>query len=183
MSSMASSRICLDAGLEPVMQLQARDRSRVVLESDAIGAAGLGISNVLCLSGDHQSLGPAPVAKPDQFDMDAIQLLWMLRRMRDEGRYLDGREIANPPRLLSWSGCLTVRRDTRIRSHPGREEGQRGSTIHPDPARVRSTIVSGNGSRPWTGETCWARCTSWPGSSLSRAPGPRPSCPGTCPVS
>jgi methylenetetrahydrofolate reductase (NADPH) len=100
MSSMASSRISLDAGLEPVMQLQARDRNRVVLESDAIGAAGLGISNVLCLSGDHQSLGPAPSAKPDQFDMDAIQLLWMLRRMRDEGRCLDGSEIANPPRLF-----------------------------------------------------------------------------------
>jgi methylenetetrahydrofolate reductase (NADPH) len=100
MSSLASSRICLEAGLEPVMQLQARDRSRVVLASDAIGAAGLGISNVLCLSGDHQRFGPGPVAKPDQFDMDAIQLLWMLRRMRDEGRYLDGREIKAPPRLF-----------------------------------------------------------------------------------
>ena len=100
MSSLASSRICLEAGLEPVMQLQARDRSRVVLESDAIGAAGLGISNILCLSGDHQSFGPGPVAKPDQFDMDAIQLLWMLRRMRDDGTYLDGRKIKEPPRFF-----------------------------------------------------------------------------------
>jgi methylenetetrahydrofolate reductase (NADPH) len=100
MSSLASSKVCLDAGLEPVMQLQARDRSRVVLESDAIGAAGLGIANILCLSGDHQVSGPAPVAKPDQFDLDAIQLLWMLRRMRDEGRYLDGREIKSPPRFF-----------------------------------------------------------------------------------
>ena len=100
MSSMASSKICLDAGFEPVMQLQARDRSRVVLESDAIGAAGLGISNILCLSGDHHRSGPGPVAKPDQFDMDAIQLLWMLRRMRDEGKYLDGRAIKTPPRFF-----------------------------------------------------------------------------------
>ena len=100
MSSLASSKICLDAGLEPVMQLQARDRSRVVLASDAIGAAGLGISNILCLSGDHHRSGPAPVAKPDQFDLDAVQLLWMLRRMRDEGRYLDGREIKAPPRFF-----------------------------------------------------------------------------------
>ena len=100
MSSMASSKICLDTGLEPVMQLQARDRSRVVLESDAIGAAGLGISNILCLSGDHHSSGPGPVAKPDQFDMDAIQLLWMLRRMRDEGCYLDGRKIKEPPNFF-----------------------------------------------------------------------------------
>ena len=97
---MASSKICLESGLEPVMQLQARDRSRVVLESDAIGAAGLGINNILCLSGDHHSFGPGPVSKPDQFDMDAIQLLWMLRRMRDEGRYLDGRPIKAPPRFF-----------------------------------------------------------------------------------
>ncbi len=100
MSSLASSKICLEAGFEPVMQLQARDRSRVALESDAIGAAGLGIHNILCLSGDHQRSGPGPVAKPDQFDMDAIQLLWMLRRMRDEGRYLDGRAIKSPPRFF-----------------------------------------------------------------------------------
>jgi methylenetetrahydrofolate reductase (NADPH) len=100
MNSMASSKICLDAGLEPVMQLQARDRSRVVIESDAMGAAGLGIHNILCLSGDHHRFGPAPMAKPDQFDMDAVQILWMLRRMRDEGTYLDGRNIKNPPQFF-----------------------------------------------------------------------------------
>ncbi|HSM54668.1 MAG TPA: methylenetetrahydrofolate reductase C-terminal domain-containing protein [Candidatus Sulfomarinibacteraceae bacterium] len=100
MNSMASSKLCLDAGLEPVMQLQARDRSRVILEADAMGAAGLGIRNVLCLSGDHQSFGPGPIVKPDQFDMDAVQLLWMLRRMRDEGIYLDGRKIKTRPQLF-----------------------------------------------------------------------------------
>jgi methylenetetrahydrofolate reductase (NADPH) len=100
MSSMASSRICLEAGLEPVMQLQARDRTRVVLESDAMGAAGLGIRNILCLSGDHHRFGPSPMAKPDQFDMDSVQLLWMLRRMRDEGIYLDGRNIKRRPEFF-----------------------------------------------------------------------------------
>lgn len=100
MSSMASSKICLEAGLEPVMQLQARDRSRVVLESDAMGAAGLGIRNILCLSGDHHRFGPGPITKPDQFDMDAVQVLWMLRRMRDEGIYLDGRLIKQRPNFF-----------------------------------------------------------------------------------
>jgi methylenetetrahydrofolate reductase (NADPH) len=100
MGSLASSKICLDAGLEPVMQLQARDRSRVVIESDAMGAAGLGIRNILCLSGDHQAFGPSPMAKPDQFDMDAVQMLWMLRRMRDDGVYLDGRKIKSPPEFF-----------------------------------------------------------------------------------
>jgi methylenetetrahydrofolate reductase (NADPH) len=100
MSSLASSKICLDTGLEPVMQLQARDRSRVVIESDAMGAAGLGIRNILCLSGDHHRFGPSPMSKPDQFDMDAIQMLWMLRRMRDEGKYLDGRNIKERPQFF-----------------------------------------------------------------------------------
>jgi methylenetetrahydrofolate reductase (NADPH) len=100
MSSTASSKICLDAGLEPIMQLQARDRSRVVIESDAMGAAGLGIHNILCLSGDHHRFGPSPMTKPDQFDMDAVQVLWMLRRMRDEGIYLDGRSIKQRPNFF-----------------------------------------------------------------------------------
>jgi methylenetetrahydrofolate reductase (NADPH) len=97
MNSLASSKICLEAGLEPVMQLQGRDRSRVVIEADAMGAAGLGIRNILCLSGDHHRFGLTPIVKPDQFDMDAIQILWMLRRMRDEGIYLDGRSIKQRP--------------------------------------------------------------------------------------
>lgn len=97
MNSLASSRLCLEAGLEPVMQLQTRDRTRTVLQSDAMGAAGLGIHNILCLSGDHHRFGPDPIAKPDQFDMDSVQLIWMLRRMRDEHIYLDGREIKKPP--------------------------------------------------------------------------------------
>jgi methylenetetrahydrofolate reductase (NADPH) len=99
MSSMASSKICLDAGLEPVMQLQARDRSRVVIESDAVGAAGLGIRNILCLTGDHHRFGPTPWSMPDQFDLDGIQTLWMLRRMRDEGKYIDGRELKVRPQF------------------------------------------------------------------------------------
>ena len=100
MSSLASSKICLDAGLEPVMQLQARDRSRAVIEADAMGAAGLGIHNIFCLSGDHHRFGPSPMSKPDQFDLDAVQMLWLLRRMRDEGVYLDGRQIKERPRFF-----------------------------------------------------------------------------------
>lgn len=97
MNSLASSHLCLEAGLEPVMQLQARDRTRTVIQSDAMGAAGLGIRNILCLSGDHHRFGPGPIAKPDQFDMDSVQVLWMLRRMRDDHIYLDGRTIKQPP--------------------------------------------------------------------------------------
>lgn len=100
MSSLACSKLSLDHGLEPVMQLQARDRTRVAIQSEAMGAAGLGVPNILCLSGDHNCLGPAPMAKPDQFDLDAIQMLWVLRRLRDEGVYMDGRAIKERPRFF-----------------------------------------------------------------------------------
>jgi methylenetetrahydrofolate reductase (NADPH) len=71
-----------------------------VVESDALGAAGLGIRNILCLTGDHHRFGPNPMIKPDQFDLDAITMLWMLRRMRDEGVYIDGRPIKNRPQFF-----------------------------------------------------------------------------------
>ena len=100
MSSLASSRLCLEMGLEPVMQLQARDRSRIAIEADVMGACGLGIHNILCLSGDHHHFGTCPKCKPDQTDMDAVQVLWMLRRMRDEGKYLDGRTTKQCPQIF-----------------------------------------------------------------------------------
>ncbi len=97
MSSVACSRICMDLGIEPIVQMQARDRTRVVIESDAMGMAGLGMKNLLVVTGDHHRFGPSPRSTPTQFDMDSVQLLWMLRRMRDEGVYLDGRPIKNRP--------------------------------------------------------------------------------------
>jgi methylenetetrahydrofolate reductase (NADPH) len=100
MGSLACARLCLDYGLEPVLQIQTRDRTRVALESDAMGAAGLGIRNILCLTGDHLSLGLGATPMPDQHDMDGIQLLWMLRRMRDDHVYLDGRNIKIPPKFF-----------------------------------------------------------------------------------
>jgi methylenetetrahydrofolate reductase (NADPH) len=97
MSSIASSRVCMELGIEPIVQMQARDRTRVVIESDAMGMAGLGMKNLLVVTGDHHRFGPSPRSTPTQFDMDSIQVLWMLRRMRDDGVYLDGRPIKNRP--------------------------------------------------------------------------------------
>ena len=97
MSSMACSKISTDAGLEGIMQLQGRDRNRTAIAANALGASGLGIRNILCLGGDYQNLGLPPMSKPDQFDMDSVQIIWMLRRMRDEGRLIDGRDLENPP--------------------------------------------------------------------------------------
>lgn len=104
--SMAAAKIALEEGVEPVMQMTCRDRNRIALQSDILGAAALGIKNMLCLSGDHQTLGNQPDAK-GAYDIDSIQLVRMAARMRDEGRLLCGEELRNskkadllPPRIF-----------------------------------------------------------------------------------
>ncbi len=100
MSSLACSMMALQAGAEPVMQVAARDRTRAGLQSEVLGASAVGIRNVLCLSGDSGRMGPAPMGRLDVVDIDSIQMLWILRRMRDEGTYLDGRSIKFPPQVF-----------------------------------------------------------------------------------
>lgn len=100
MSSLACSLICMEEGAEPVMQIAARDRTRMGLQAEVIGATALGVRNILCLSGDHSKLGPDPRGRMDVVDIDSVQMLWILRRMRDEGRYLDGRTIKYPPKMF-----------------------------------------------------------------------------------
>lgn len=92
LSSFASCLVVRDMGLEPVMQMTCRDRNRIALQSDFLGACALGIENFLCLSGDHQSLGNHPEAK-SVFDIDSVQLLSLLRTLRDEGTFVSGEKV------------------------------------------------------------------------------------------
>jgi len=100
MSSLACSLVALQQGMEPVLQIAARDRTRMGLQGEVLGASALGIRNILCLTGDHPRLGPAPNGRMDIWDLDAIQMLWLLRRMRDEGQFLDCREIKCAPQVF-----------------------------------------------------------------------------------
>ncbi len=100
MTSWACSQIAVAHGGEPVLQISARNRSRSNLQSEVIGATALGVRNILCISGDSACLSPCPREKMEINDLDAVQMLWILRRMRDEGRYLDGREIKFPPKFF-----------------------------------------------------------------------------------
>jgi 5,10-methylenetetrahydrofolate reductase len=100
MSSWACSTIAIGEGAEPVMQIAARDRTRVGLQAEIMGSNALGIRNVLCLSGDSMVLAPPPRGRMDIVDLDAVQMLWLLRRIRDEGHYLDGRPIKFPPKYF-----------------------------------------------------------------------------------
>ncbi len=98
MSSIASSIVMMQEGLEPVMQMVCRDRNRIAIQSDILGGAALGIKNMLCLSGDHQKFGDHPQAK-NVFDLDSIQLIQTVRGMRD-GKFLGGDEIKGAPNLF-----------------------------------------------------------------------------------
>ncbi len=94
MSSIAAGALALAEGLEPVIQITCRDRNRIAIQSDVLGAYALGLRNILCLSGDHQTFGNHAGCK-NVYDMDSIQLIATLKTMRDEKRFLCGDEIKN----------------------------------------------------------------------------------------
>jgi len=98
MSSIATAKIVLDEGVEPIMQVTCRDRNRLAIQSDLLGAAALGIRNVLCLTGDHQSVGDQPEAR-GVFDLDSIQLIDAVATM-NRGLLLSGREMKTAPDFL-----------------------------------------------------------------------------------
>lgn len=99
MSSVAICALLTRAGYSPVYQVSCRDRNRIAIQGDLLGAAAMGVSNVLCLTGDDVTNGDQPEAKR-VFDFDSIQLLRTARIMRDQGVFLSGRKLTVPPRLF-----------------------------------------------------------------------------------
>jgi methylenetetrahydrofolate reductase (NADPH) len=102
MSSFSASLVLKEMGFDPIMQMVCRDRNRIAIQSDILGAAALGINNLLCLSGDHQSFGDHPAAK-NVFDIDSIQLIQAVKTMRDEGKFISGEEVKGRPNI--FIGC------------------------------------------------------------------------------
>lgn len=99
MSSVMSSYFALCGGVEPIMQMTCRDRNRLAMQSDILGAYAAGVRNLLCLTGDYQSFGNHPDAK-GVFDLDSSQLVQMVKKMRDEKQFLCGDEIKHEPRMF-----------------------------------------------------------------------------------
>lgn len=116
MTSWACSKLALERGAEPVMQIAARDRNRTNLQAEVLGAAALGVRNVLCVTGDSPVLAPVPRGSMQINDLDSVQVLWILRRMRDEGRYLDGREIKFPPQFFLGAAASPFASNPRIQA-------------------------------------------------------------------
>ncbi len=99
MSSVGICALLTRAGYEPVYQISCRDRNRIAIQGDVLGAAAMGVKNVLCLTGDGVQAGDQPEAKP-VFDFDSMTLLKTIRIMRDKGHFLSGRKLDQPPRLF-----------------------------------------------------------------------------------
>jgi methylenetetrahydrofolate reductase (NADPH) len=100
MSSIGAGAILVQKGLEPVIQMTCRDRNRLAIQSDLLGAYALGMRNLLCLTGDHQQFGNHPTSK-NVFDLDSIQLIKMVTDMRDKGIFQCGEEFkGEPPRFF-----------------------------------------------------------------------------------
>jgi methylenetetrahydrofolate reductase (NADPH) len=113
MSALACCKVAVDHKSEPVYQIAARDTTRTGLQANVIGAGQFGIKNILCVTGDNPIVGPAPTSDMNFVDLDSVQMLWILRRMRDEGIYLDGRKMKYPPKF--FLGAAT----TPFASDPG----------------------------------------------------------------
>ena len=100
MSSIAAAAIAISCGVEPIAQMVCRDRNRIAMQSDILGAAALGVKNLLCLSGDHQTFGNHPEAA-GVFDVDSVQLIAMVKKMRDDKQFLSDDPIKEyEPRLF-----------------------------------------------------------------------------------
>jgi len=99
MSSFAACLLIKQMGLHPILQMVTRDRNRLAMQSDIIGAYSHGINTMLCLSGDHPCFGDHPMAA-NVYDLDSIQFIQMVKNMRDEGRFFGGDAILNPPKMF-----------------------------------------------------------------------------------
>jgi methylenetetrahydrofolate reductase (NADPH) len=99
MSSVGMCSLLTRRGYAMVMQVSCRDRNRIAIQGDVLGAAAMGVSNILCLTGDGVQAGDHPEAKP-VFDLDCMSALNMLRGMRDDGEFLSGRKLTCPPKVF-----------------------------------------------------------------------------------
>jgi methylenetetrahydrofolate reductase (NADPH) len=116
MSSIACCKFAIDCGAEPVLQMAGRDTTRSAFQSHAIGANAMGVNNILCLSGDSAMQGLHPKGSMQIVDLDAVQMLWILRRMRDEGIYLHGKAIKFPPKFFLGAAASPFASEPKIQA-------------------------------------------------------------------
>ncbi|MGD0796074.1 MAG: methylenetetrahydrofolate reductase [Dehalococcoidales bacterium] len=137
LSGLVTASVLVGKGLEPIFQMTCRDRNRIALQSDLLGAWVLGIRNVLALTGDLPSLGDHPEAK-QVFDLDSVTLLQVIKRL-NEGFDMKGNELKGKTDFFAGA-VVKVESNTEASSElrQAREEGGRRRKIYPDPGRLRA---------------------------------------------
>ena len=149
MSSTAVCALLTRAGYEPVMQVSCRDRNRIAMQGDLLGASALGVRNVLCLTGDGVQVGDQPDAKP-VFDLDSISLLRTARILRDRGEFLSGRKLESPPELFLGAARQPLRSTLRLSTLSPRQKGRGRGRLHSNSVLLRPTAsgdLHGRGPR------------------------------------
>ncbi|MEM3851903.1 MAG: methylenetetrahydrofolate reductase [Methanomassiliicoccales archaeon] len=126
LSSLASSLIVMNAGVEPIMQLTLRDRNRIALQSDLLGASALGIHNILCLYGDPPSAGNEKEARA-VYDLTTVQFISCLRKMRDEGALWGGGKLTHPPNFFIGAAAAAKQEESRSRIDAVRAKAEAGA--------------------------------------------------------
>ncbi len=138
MSGLACCKVAGDLGAEAVFQIASRDTTRTGLQSDVIGAGQFGIRNILCVTGDNPRVGPSPTSDMNIVDLDSVQMLWILRRMRDDGIYLDGRKMKYPPKYFLGAATSPLASDPAAAGNQGPEKGKCRSPVFSDKPDLRS---------------------------------------------
>ncbi len=171
LSPLAAARLLIDDGVEPILQLACRDRNRLALQADLLGAAALGVRNIVCMTGDDVTAGDHPEAKPI-FDIDAVHLLQIARIMRDDGRYLSGRLLSASAEYLIGAvenpfapPSISVRCAWARRSRPA-----------PNSSKRRSASTSTSSGCSWLGAVSSASWSSRGSSSGCSSRPPRAAC-------
>lgn len=116
MSSLACCKVADDMQAEPVLQIAARDTTRTGLQSSVIGSCQFGVRNILCITGDSARVGPSPTGNLNIIDIDSVQMLWILRKMRDDCIYLDGRKIKYPPKYFLGAATSPFASDPELQA-------------------------------------------------------------------
>ena len=133
--SLAVCKIALEQGLEPILQMTCRDRNRIGLQSDLLGAHILGIRNVLCMTGDHVAVGDHKAAKP-VYDIESVQLLRVVDSL-NRGKDMAGNDLKGPTDF--YQGAVVTPRDgfPRTAAYKVREKGEGRSKVFPDAGDIR----------------------------------------------
>ena len=150
MSSVGICALLTRAGYAASMQISCRDKNRIAIQGDVLGAAAMGVANILCLTGDGVQCGDQPEAKP-VFDLDSISLLETVRTMRDEGRFLSGRKLTTPPRVFLGAAANPFAPPHDYRPLHLAKKVARRRPVHPDPVLLRpaaARALHGAGARP-----------------------------------